>query len=92
MSGQRGVRLVVLAQRSEGCLVRPGVNQRVFQKVVYVWWSHIRLPIWFAERTFSGAPLYVHTTNSSVRLPDLAYVHPIVQIAPLVSLVTQSSN
>jgi hypothetical protein len=38
------------------------------QKVAYIWWSRVRLPIQFAERSSSGPPPYVHTTDSSVRL------------------------
>ena len=40
-SGQRGVRPVVLTKRSKGCLVHLGINQRVFQKVAYVWYFGI---------------------------------------------------
>jgi hypothetical protein len=62
------------------------------QKVAYVWWSHVRPPIRFAERTSNGPPAYVHTTDNSVRPPNLAYVRPKVQITLLAALVTQSPN
>jgi hypothetical protein len=45
--------------------VHLGITQRVFQKVVYVQWSHVRLLVWFAERTFDGPP---------IRPVDLVYV------------------
>jgi hypothetical protein len=41
---------------------------------VYVWWS----------------PLYIRTTDNSVSPPNLVYIRPKVQIAPVVSLMTQS--
>jgi hypothetical protein len=62
------------------------------QKVIYIRWSHLCSPIRFKERTSGSLPQYVHTTNSSVRSLDLAYILPKVQITPLVSLVTQSPN
>jgi hypothetical protein len=46
-----------------------------FQKVAYIWWSHVRLPVQFAGRTSSGSPSYVRTTDRGVRSADLAYVH-----------------
>jgi hypothetical protein len=62
------------------------------QKVAYVLWSYVRLPVQFAERKFGGPLTYVRTTDNSVCLPNLAYVCPKVQITPLVALVTQSPN
>jgi hypothetical protein len=73
-SGNLSVRLVVCAHWSKGCPVHPGIIQRVFQKVAYVRWSHVRPVVWFAERMSGGPSAYVHATDISVRPPDLAYV------------------
>ena len=60
--------------------------------------SSIRPALWhtsgvrFAERTSSGLPLYVRTTNSTVRPLDLAYIRPKVQIALITSLGAQNPN
>jgi hypothetical protein len=62
------------------------------QKVAYILWSRVRLPVRFVERTSGGPPAYVRTTDNSVCLPNLAYVCPKVQITPLAALVTQSPN
>jgi hypothetical protein len=35
-SANHNVRLILFVQRSKGCSIRPGVIQRVFQKVAYV--------------------------------------------------------
>jgi hypothetical protein len=62
------------------------------QKVTYVWWFCVRPQVRFVERTSDGPPAYVRTTDNSVRPPNLAYVHPKVQITLLAALVTQSPN
>ena len=60
--------------------------------------SSVRLVLWcmfgvrFAERTSGGPPLYVRTIDSTVRLSDLVYVWPKVQIALLAFLVNQNPN
>jgi hypothetical protein len=43
------------------------------QKIAYVWWSHVRLPVPFAGRNSSGPP-YVCTTDKGVHPTDLVYV------------------
>jgi hypothetical protein len=62
------------------------------QKVAYVRWSRVRLPVQFVERTSSDPPTYVRTIDNSVRPPNLAYINPQIQITLLVALVTQSPN
>ena len=60
--------------------------------------SSVRPVLWrmssvrFVERTSGGPPLYVRTTDNTVRLSNLAYIRPKVQIALLASLVTQNPN
>jgi hypothetical protein len=54
------------------------------QKVAYVRWSHVHLPVQFVERTSGGPPLYIRTTNSSVRPLDLVYVRSLrISVWPL---------
>ena len=74
-SGNPNVHPVVFVQWSKGCLVRPGITQRVFQKVAYVQWSHVRPPLRFAKRTSCGSRLYVRAKDKGVCSADLAYVY-----------------
>jgi hypothetical protein len=72
-SGNPSIRPVVRAHRSKGCLVCPGITQGVYQKVVYVRWSHVR-PVYYLQ---------------SVRPLDLAYVLPLWVSVKLLSKCDQ---
>jgi hypothetical protein len=66
--------LVLFVQWINLCLVCPGISQRVFQKVVYIYVVPRTSTILFTECTSSGPHAYSRTKNSSVRLLDLAYI------------------
>jgi hypothetical protein len=61
----------------KGCSVHLGINQGFLLKSSVRLCGPIYIYVLFVERTSSGPPTYVHTSNRSIYPQTLAYVHSL---------------
>ena len=92
-SANTNVYPVLFSEQFKGCNVCPSIIQRVFQKVAYVCVVQ-RTSVYYLQRVRTVVPLQVrlHQKYERTSAKPQCTFGPKVQIAPLMSLMTQSPN